>query len=118
MVDPNEARNGNNLPSNNQLMNNPLVVNQPMALWEYALPPTGIQSVIKRPAIQANNFVLKLVTLQMIQAIQFNGFSNQDPNAYITNFLEICDTVKYNGVNDEALLLGLFPFSLRDKVKS
>ena len=107
-----------NLPPDNQLRNNPLVVNQPMALRDYALPPTGIQPVIRRPAIQANNFELKPVTLQMIQAIQFNGLPNEDPNAHIANFLEICDTVKYNGVNDEALRLRLFPFSLRDRAKS
>ena len=107
-----------NLPPDNQLRNNPLVVNQPMALRDYALPPTGIQPVIRRPAIQANNFELKPVTLQMIQAIQFNGLPNEDPNAHIANFLEICDTVKYNGVDDEALRLRLFPFSLRDRAKS
>ena len=115
MADPEGAINENN---NNIPLNNPPVVNQPMALRDYALPPTGVQSVIRRPAIQAINFELKPVMLQMIQAIQFNGLPNEDPNAHIANFLEICDTVKYNGVNDEALRLRLFPFSLRDKAKN
>ena len=40
------------------------------------------------------------------------GLTNEDPNTYVSNFLEVCDTVKYNGVS-----LRLFPFSLKDKVK-
>ena len=30
----------------------------------------------------------------------------------------MCDTVKYNGVNDDAIRLRLFPFSLKDKAKN
>ena len=29
----------------------------------------------------------------------------------------MCDTVKYNGVSDEAIRLRLFPFSLKEKAK-
>nr|XP_027124403.1 uncharacterized protein LOC113741122 [Coffea arabica] len=41
----------------------------------------------------------------------------EDPNSHLTTFLEICDTIKMNGVSDEAIRLRLFPFSLRDKAK-
>ena len=34
-----------------------------------------------------------------------------------TNFIEVCDTVKYNGVTEEALRLRLFPLSLGDRAK-
>ena len=34
-----------------------------MFLEEFALPPTIVQSAIRRPPIQANNFELKAVTL-------------------------------------------------------
>ena len=88
-----------------------------MALRDYVLSPIGIQPVIRRPAIQANNFKLKHVNLQLIQAIQFIGLPNEDPNAHIANFLELCDTVKYNGVSDDVIPFHLFPFSLRGKVK-
>ena len=33
------------------------------------------------------------------------------------NFIEICDTFKYNRVSDDVIHLRWFPFSLRDKAK-
>ena len=80
---------------------------------DYALTLVGIPQVIRRPAIQKNNFKLKPITLQSIQNIQFMGLPNEDPNRQISNFLEVCDTVQYNGVNDGAICLRLFPFSLK-----
>ena len=73
--------------------------------------------VIKRLAIQANNFELKSITLQLLQGIQFHRLTHDDPNAHILNFLEVCDTVKYNGVSDDDIRLRLFLFSLKDKAK-
>ena len=87
------------------------------ALRDYALPPAGIPPLIRRPAIEENNFELKSITFQLLQNIQFMGLPNEDPNTLISNFLEVCDTVKYNRVSDDAICLRLFPFSLKDKVK-
>ena len=84
---------------------------------DYARPPSTTQPVIRRPAIQANNFELKSITLQLLQGVQFIGLPHEDPNAHILNFLEVCDTVKYNGVSDDAIHLRLFPFSLKDNTK-
>ena len=85
-----------------------------MLLEEFSIPPTVVQSAIRRPPIQANNFELKIVTLQMLQNIQFHGLLIENPNMHLTNFIEVCDTVKYNGVTEEALRLRLFPLSLGD----
>ena len=88
-----------------------------MLLEEFALPPTVVQSTIGRPPIQENNFELKAVTLQMLQNIMFHGFPSENPNMHLTNFIKACDTIKYNGVTEEALRLRLFPLSLGDRAK-
>ena len=36
---------------------------------------------------------------------------------HLTNFIEVCYTIKYNGVTEEALRLRLFPLSLGDRAK-
>ena len=89
------------------------------ALKDYATPVVTMhQSGIRRPAIQANNFEIKTTIIQMIPtSIQFSGLLNDDPNAHIAYFLEICNTFKHNGVTDDALRLRCFLFSLRDKAK-
>ena len=88
-----------------------------MLLEEFALPPTVIQSAIRRLPIQANNFELKAVTLKMLQNIMFHGLPSENSNMHLTNFIEVCDTIKYNGVTEEALRLRLFSLSLGDKAK-
>ena len=57
------------------------------------------------------------MTLQMLNNIQFNGLPTENSKAHLTNYIEVCDMVKYNGVNEEALRLRLFPLSLSDQAK-
>ena len=79
------------------------MTHSPRALRDYALPLMGIPLTI-----QANNFELKPITLQLLQNIQFMGLPQEDPNTHISNFLEVCDMVKYNSVSDDAIHLRLF----------
>ena len=72
---------------------------------DYGCPSAVTPPVIRRPAIQANNFELKFISLQLLQGIQFHGLAHEDPNAHILNFLEVCDSMKYNGVSDDAIRL-------------
>ena len=88
-----------------------------MLLEEFALPLTVVHFTIRRPPIKANNFELKIVTLQMLQNILFHGLLSENSNMHLTNFIEVCDTIKYNGVTEEALRLRLFPLSLGDRAK-
>jgi len=88
------------------------------ALKDYSIPSVGVTS-IQRPPIQANNFEIKPEIIQMIQnSVQFGGLVSDDPHLHITNFLEICDTFKHNGVTDDAIRLRLFQFSLNSKAKA
>ena len=110
------CHNGNN--GRNQVPRLFIQLDDPfMMLEDFALPPTVVQMAIQRLPIQANNFELKSVTLQMLQNILFHGFPSENSNMHLTNFIEVCDTVKYNGVTEEALRLRLFPLSIGDRAK-
>src|SRR3954462_13977248 len=67
---------------------------------EYSNPfADGFGSSIVRPPVEANSFELKPSMIQMIQhRTQFAGLPNEDPNQHISDFIELCDTVKYPGV--------------------
>ena len=86
--EPQRGRNGNN--GRNQAPRPFIQPDDPfMLLKEFALPPTIMQTTIPRPPIQANNFKLKSVTLQMLQNILIHGLPNENPNMHLTNFLEV-----------------------------
>ncbi|XP_057796144.1 uncharacterized protein LOC131012256 [Salvia miltiorrhiza] len=70
------------------------------------------------PKVNANNFELKTGLIMMVQQNQYEGNAVEDPNARLAQFLELCSTIKINGVSDDIIRLRLFPFSLRDKAKS
>ena len=57
------------------------------------------------------------VTLQMLHNIQFHGLPSENSNAHLTSFIEVCDTVKYNGVTNEALKVHIFLLSLSDRAE-
>src|SRR6185503_6690973 len=63
------------------------------------------------------NFELKSSLINMVQASPFCGMPNEDTNAHLQNFLELCKTVTIRGVTANAIRLRMFPFSLLGKVK-
>jgi len=70
----------------------------------------GIASSIARPTIYTNNFALKSALISTVQQSQFGGTPLEDPNLHLFVFLEVCDTLKLNGVSTDAIQLRLFPF--------
>jgi hypothetical protein len=53
----------------------------------------------------------------MVQASPFCSKPNEDANAHLQNFLELCKTVVIRGITADIIRLHLFPFSLLGKVK-
>ncbi|KAL0309863.1 UNVERIFIED_CONTAM: Retrovirus-related Pol polyprotein from transposon opus [Sesamum radiatum] len=74
-------------------------------MMEYSFPPAdGTTSSIVKPAVEANNFEIKPAIIQIIRSsVQFSGLPDEDPNKHLVNFLEICDTFRFNGLDRESL---------------
>lgn len=90
--------------------------NQQRAIRDYFKPVINNNySGIARQTINANNFELKPTLINMVQQNQFGGSPLEDPNIHLAMFLEVCDSVKINGVSEDTIRLRLLPFSLRDK---
>nr|GEV53481.1 reverse transcriptase domain-containing protein [Tanacetum cinerariifolium] len=65
-------------------------------------------------AIQATNFGLKNNMIQQVQnSCQFHGLPGDDANKHLDKFLHVTQSIKVNGVSDDALRLYLFPHSLK-----
>ncbi|KAL0394811.1 UNVERIFIED_CONTAM: hypothetical protein Slati_4447300 [Sesamum latifolium] len=92
-------------------------VERPM--MEYSFPTAdGTISSIVKPSVEANNFEIKPSIIQIIwSSVQFSSLPDDDPNKHLINFLEICDTFRFNGVSNDAVRLRIFPFSLCDTAK-
>jgi hypothetical protein len=69
---------------------------------------------IAAPAINRNDFELKPSLLSFVQQHQFAGNPTDDPNEHLTKFVQYADTMKANGVSQDAIRLRHFYFFLRD----
>ncbi|CAN6283727.1 unnamed protein product [Urochloa humidicola] len=58
-------------------------------------------------------FQIKTSIIEMVQESPFTG--KEDPNLHLRSFLQLCNTFKMEGVDDNQLRARLFPYSLTDK---
>jgi len=63
------------------------------------------------------NFEIKTGLITMVQASPFCGKANEDANAHLQQFLELCSTFVMKVVSQDAIQLRLFPLSLLGRVK-
>nr|GEX24183.1 reverse transcriptase domain-containing protein [Tanacetum cinerariifolium] len=68
--------------------------------------------------ILANQFELKIGLLNLVTAIAFYGFENDDPHSHIQQFIKITQTVKLNNVLSDVVKLLLFLFSLEGAART
>jgi hypothetical protein len=67
--------------------------------------------------IEDLEFELKPSLINMVQAIQFSGKVHEDVNTHLQDFMEIGSTIAIEGVNQDIILLRIFPFSLVGRAK-
>lgn len=86
-------------------------------LREYSAP--SATQVLQGPTVEVGieNFEIKTGLITMVQASPFCGKPNEDANAHLQPFLELCSTFTIRGANEDAVRLRLFPFSLLGKAK-
>ncbi|XP_073222340.1 uncharacterized protein [Cicer arietinum] len=67
--------------------------------------------------VTVNKFKISLTLYQELKKIHFSGKHNEDINRHLTNFFELCETMKVEGCSEEGKRLRLFPLSLKDVAK-
>ncbi|XP_024033079.1 uncharacterized protein LOC112095390 [Morus notabilis] len=76
-------------------------LHQQRTLQDYFKPVVNENySGIQHQQVNANNFELKPALVNMVQQNQYGGLPHEDPNIHLATFLEICDTVKINGLKE------------------
>jgi len=115
------------LPAQGPISEAPLAIEAMVekTLCEFTIPSTD--NVATGPNINVGdvNFELKSSLINMVQASLFCGKPNEDANAHLQNFLELCDTVVIRGdtvviqgVTTDVIKLRLFSFSLLGRQNS
>ena len=87
------------------------------ALHKFSAPTTANFHTRPNVNVGDNGFELKPALINMVQVSQFCGKAHEDASAHLQHFLEIYSTFTIKGVNKDAILLRLFPFSLLGKAK-
>lgn len=87
---------------------------------DYAMFDPNVMNIgIIRPKITVTQFEFKPMMFQMLRAIvQYSGYANEDPHLHLKQFLEVASNFKILEITDGALILSLFPYSLRDRARA
>nr|GFB24531.1 reverse transcriptase domain-containing protein [Tanacetum cinerariifolium] len=78
-------------------------------------PIEGYEDVIVVPPINANNFELKQMLVNLVQSNQFTG--RQDPHNHLRFFNKVTSTFRHPDVPNTTIKLLLFPFSLEGEAR-
>nr|GEZ66861.1 reverse transcriptase domain-containing protein [Tanacetum cinerariifolium] len=78
-------------------------------------PIEGYEDAIVVPPINANNFELKQMLINLVQSNQFMG--RQDPHNHLRFFNKVTSTFRHPEVPNTTIKLLLFPFSLEGEAR-
>ncbi|GKA75264.1 reverse transcriptase domain-containing protein [Tanacetum coccineum] len=81
-------------------------------------PTDGVGDAIVVPPVLASQFELKIGLLNLVTAISFHDFENDDPHSHIRRFTKITQTIKLNQVPHDIIKWILFPFSLEGATRT
>ncbi|GJV50962.1 reverse transcriptase domain-containing protein [Tanacetum coccineum] len=81
-------------------------------------PTDSVGDTIVVPPVLASQFELKIRLLNLVTAISFHGFENDDPHSHIRQFIKITQIVKLNQVPHDIIKLILFSFSLEGAART
>ncbi|GJY84499.1 hypothetical protein Tco_0497875 [Tanacetum coccineum] len=80
------------------------------------IAPTPSYGIVQLPS--SNNFHIKGTHMQIIRDNQFDGRIQSDSYQHVADFLEISNHFQYGENQEEAVMLGTFPFSLTSEAKT
>ena len=69
------------------------------------------------PATSAETCDINIALLNLVTKDQFSGTPNEDAASHLNTFMELCDMQKKKDVDNDAVKMKLFPFSLCDSAK-
>ena len=81
---------------------------------------TSAENIHTGPTLEIgedSSFELKPSLINMVKANPFRGKAHEDASAHLQNYLEISSTIIIKDVDQDIILLCLFPFSLLGKAK-
>ncbi|KAL2900209.1 hypothetical protein RDABS01_025291 [Bienertia sinuspersici] len=82
-------------------------------LRDYGAPGAfSLTSGISPPTTQANDFEFKPTLIQLVSSQPFHRLGSECPQDHLLRFIDLCITVKHNGVTQDYIRLSLFKFSL------
>ncbi|KAL2903750.1 Transcription activator of gluconeogenesis ERT1 [Bienertia sinuspersici] len=82
-------------------------------LRDYGAPGAfSLTSGISPPTTQANDFEFKPALIQLVSSQTFYKLGSECLQDHLRRFIDLCMTVKHNGVTQDYIRLSLFKFSL------
>ncbi|KAJ9544519.1 hypothetical protein OSB04_024226 [Centaurea solstitialis] len=86
-------------------------------LKDFVQPRFSSTSSIAMPTSTAHNYEIKTSLINFVMMDRFSGLPMENPSKHLNSFIEKCSTLRIDGLDEEAIRLKIFSFSLKDGAK-